>query len=338
MNEAMLAQLRCPITGQELEWIRSESVLVSADGATEYPIDSGIPLLFRPHEQRGYTKPERNVPDYSATINDNQFYDQIALNIDSLSYAPFMRGLVAASRADQLESFPHLRWCDTVSDVVSQLTCYEALGSMRGLRVAQLGGNGVHALKFVVAGAAEVWHITPSLEEAECCRRVAEQLGIARPWIVVGTGEELPLASETLDRIYLGGSLHHVDTELAAEVLASKLARGGVLAASDPFQTRLHAIGTKVLGKREVEVHCKPMTDERLAPIARVLDVTASRRNGPLVRYLSIAAEKAGLNGFHNWRRSLLLLEDRVVRRVPALASFGGSLALVAKREAPQDL
>lgn len=94
---------------------------------------------------------------------------------------------------------------------------------------------------------------------------LAQEFGVAdRLVAVVGVGEELPLAADTVDAIVAGGTLHHMVTSAASAEIHRVLAAGGRFAAYDPWRTPVYGIGTRVFGKREKEVHCRPLTDERL--------------------------------------------------------------------------
>ena len=83
--------------------------------------------------------------------------------------------------------------------------------------MAQIGGSGLHAVKMLLSGAAHAITITPFLQEAIVANQLADEFGQGSKHLaVLGLGEALPLATSSFDAIYLGGSLHHLDTEAAA--------------------------------------------------------------------------------------------------------------------------
>ena len=60
-------------------------------------------------------------------------------------------------------------------------------------------------------------------------------------------------------------------TELAMPEIARVLKPGGRFSAMDPWRAPLYAIGTKILGKREVNVYCRPLTQSACCSVVHQL-------------------------------------------------------------------
>ena len=104
-------------------------------------------------------------------------------------------------------------------------------------------------MKWLLAGAAEAWVMTPMLGEVYCSIALAKEAGVVdRLRCVVGVAEEIPLAGDMFDAIYSGGCVHHMTTELAMPEIARVLKSGGRFASADPWRAPLHSIGKKFLG------------------------------------------------------------------------------------------
>lgn len=62
-----------------------------------------------------------------------------------------------------------------------------------GARVAQVGGNGIHAVKLLLGGASAAWLVTPMIEEALFGVALAEASGVAERFrAVMAVAEEMP--------------------------------------------------------------------------------------------------------------------------------------------------
>src|SRR5258707_15333407 len=71
---------------------------------------------------------------------------------------------------DDRHTFPEPKevWIDCVPDCKAQYDASLHLGEIAGKRMLQLGGKGIHAVKFLLGGAAEAWVLTPMLGEIYC--------------------------------------------------------------------------------------------------------------------------------------------------------------------------
>ncbi|MGH9223612.1 MAG: hypothetical protein ACRD2W_07445, partial [Acidimicrobiales bacterium] len=194
----------------------------------------------------------------------------------------------------------------------------------------QLGGKGEQAVAFLLAGASEAWVVSPMVGELAYARVLARRFGVEdRLCVAAGVAEELPLRASWLDRIW-GKSMHHTVDELSYAQCARALRSGGRMAAVEPWHALLHTVGTRVLGKREREVHCRPMTYERLGPFHRAFPDAKSVRHGPLLRYPMVALEKFGVYLDLPTTLRLARLDDRIGSLLPGVRNPGSCVALLA--------
>src|SRR6185369_15696634 len=159
-------------------------------------------------------------------------------------------------------------WIDCVPDCKAQYNAYRYLGQIAGKRLLQLGGKGIHAVKWLLGGAAEAWVLTPMLGEVYCSVALAKEAGVLdRLRCVVGVAEEIPLAENSFDGAYSGGCVHHMATELALPEIRRVLKPGGRFSSTDPWRAPLYKIGITIFGKQERNVFCRPLTAARVAPL-----------------------------------------------------------------------
>lgn len=313
-------------------------VLLRQDLECAYPILDGIPVLLLPEalfpESAGRSFNLKDVR-WAEAYEEMEHYNARCA-VDAAKLGAGISPPVPVDAVDHASTFPyptHL-WLDAPHDACGQLDCYLHLGSIRGKRVAQLGGKGLHAVKFLLAGAAEAWLITPMHGECLFAMALARRFGVEdRLRCVAAVAEQIPLRSASLDAIFSGGCFHHIDAEHAAPELRRVLVSGGKFCALDPWKTLLHAVGTRILGKREVEVHCRPMNSVRLQPLYRSFEHVAIKQHGPVLRYLTIGACKL-LKKEMPIRIGFAIgqLEDQLFGRVPALRKRGGSVAILASK------
>ena len=175
--------------------------------------------------------------------------------------------------------------------------------------------------------------MSPMIGEARCAMALARAAGVAdRLRCVTGIAEELPFADASFDGVYSGGCVHHMATENALPEAARILRPGGAFAAVEPWRAPLHAIGTKVFGKRE-GVHCRPLTEQRLAPLRSSFANVRVVRHGTLTRYPLLALEKLGVHWTLPavWR--IHRVDDALCSLVPGLRKWGSCAALLATKE-----
>lgn len=316
------------------------SVLVREDLKTAYPVVDGIPVLLAPESLSASELPEFDLTDprYAEAYEEMEFYNTVASETlskleggDAWSILP--TEMAATEEEKRTFPAPWHRWIDAPHDSAAQWDAYRHLGSMDGKRVLQLGGSGTHAIKFAMAGAAEVWLATPMAGEAMFARALAESAGVGdRFRSLVAIAEELPLRSNSFDGIFAGGCLHHMLTELALPEAARILREGGKFSAAEPWRAPLYGIGTRILGKRE-DAYCRPLTAERLAPLDDAFARSSIIRHGTLTRYALIALGMFGLriNKYVQWY--IGKVDDAVCSILPGMRRFGSSIAVLAKKK-----
>src|SRR5262245_22488337 len=251
-------------------------MMVRSENACAYPVVDGIPILLAPEQVTPARRPQSfdlNDVKYAEAYEEMTHYNQVAKaeaaeirNSESYQVIePILR-----LPAEERHSFPEPKsaWVDSIADCKAQYEAYAYMGPVAGKRVLQLGGKGNHAVKWLLAGAAEAWVVTPMLGEVYCSIALAKEAGVVdRLRCVVGVAEEIPLIDNFIDAIYSGGCVHHMTTELALPEIARVLKSGGHFSCCDPWRAPLYALGTKVLGKREPNVFCRPLTTARVAPL-----------------------------------------------------------------------
>jgi uncharacterized protein YbaR (Trm112 family)/SAM-dependent methyltransferase len=270
------------------------TVLLREDQRCAYPVVDGIPVLLAPEMLT--TSPPRAFdlrdPRWAESYEEVDFYDEVATreasDIEVSPQCERARRIVdAGGGAKSRASYPDPVgvWLDATHECTAQREAYASLAPLAGKRILQLGGKGTHAVKFLLAGAAEAWTISPMIGEARCAMALARAIGVADHLrCVTGIGEELPFADAVFDAVYSGGCVHHMTTENALPEVARILRPGGVFAAVEPWRAPLYAIGTKVLGKRE-SVHCRPLTNERVAPLRSSFAKARVVQHGTFTRY-----------------------------------------------------
>ncbi len=227
---------------------------------------------------------------------------------------------------------PYDVWLHARMDLQSQWDCYSHIGPVKGQRVLQLGGSGHVLLVFLLAGAAEGLLLTPMLGEAEAAIAAATILGVAdRFRCLVAVAEEIPLASEYVDAAFSGGCVHHMRTEVAFPEIARVLRPGGRFAAIEPWRAPLYSVGTRLLGKREPNAFCRPITHARVAPLFGAFGKARYELHGTFTRYAMLGLQKFGVfTPLHRaWRVGRT--DDRVCSML-GLRRFGSGVALLATK------
>jgi uncharacterized protein YbaR (Trm112 family)/SAM-dependent methyltransferase len=312
-------------------------LMVRADNACAYPVVDGIPVLLAPEQITPSDRPQSfDLQDvkYAEAYQEMTHYNEIgkkeAAEIKKSQSYEVVEPVLKLS-PEERQSFPEPKaaWADCVPDCKAQYDAYAYLGSMPGKRVLQLGGKGIHAVKLLLAGAAEAWVMTPMLGEVYCSIALAKEAGVLdRLRCVVGVAEEIPLAENMFDAVYSGGCVHHMTTELAMPEIARVLKSGGRFSSFDPWRAPLYAIGTKILGKREVNVFCRPLTKARVAPLFTNFAKAEKVQYGSVVRYPVLALWKFGINTPFGAMWKLYKVDDALCACVPGLRNLGSSVAL----------
>ena len=257
-------------------------------------------------------------------------------DIATSEYGQIIAPLIKASR-EQIASFPDPRslWLDAVYDCAAQYDIYRHLAPLAGKTILQIGGAGMHAVKFLLAGAAEAWILSPMLGEIECAQALARMAGVEDRFnCAVGVAEELPFADGTFHGVYSGGCVHHMVTDVALPQIKRILAPGGRFGASDPWRTPLYGIGTRIFGRREDNVFCRPLTPERVRPLFLTFRGAEVVHHGAFTRHLLLAASKVGLPTSLETVFRINTTDDAIARLLPGCRTWGSSVALLAERTA----
>lgn len=319
----------------------TEIVLVREDRLVAYPVVGDIPILLIPESliiesnifeidlsHRKYKESYAEADFYSSEVNlaeDVEIFDEQIKKFQSHLELPNSMKV----------SFPEPKetWIDAVYDCVAQYEAYNFLNPIHENPVLQIGGKGLSALEFLAAGASSACLVTPFVTEAQYAKRLARALGLdARLQSIVGLAEELPLRTESVKRIYVGGSLHHMQPDLSAKQFQRVLTVGGRFAAVEPWRAPFYDIGTGIFGKREANAYCYPLTDDFMAAFSGEMSGVNVYHHGTLSRYLSLAVSKIGvkLNIRGSWR--IQSFDDLVIKEFTALRKHGSSVAILAEK------
>ncbi len=311
-------------------------VLLREDCLVAYPLIDDIPLLLAPEalgKRDGRIAYDLADPRYAEAYEEMEFYNQVATQeAEQIESSDAYTAVAPVYHADQgqLCSFPDPAgiWLDAVYDCAAQRDAYEHLAPLSGKRMLQLGGKGIHAVKFLLGGAEQVWVVSPMIGELRCALALAKAFGVAdRLRCVAAIAEELPLASDSFDAVYSGGCLHHMVLDLALTEIERILRKGGRFAAVDPWRTPLHTIGTRILGKRETSVHCRPLTKDRIKPLYRLFRQAQVVHHGTLTRYPLLALMKFGLPSTLSTARRANAIDDAICSWLPGMRNWGGSVS-----------
>jgi len=324
---------RCPLNGEPLE-VAGEQ-LVRADGAA-YPIREGFPVLMGPEIQNAEPPPKAGI--YAEAYAEMGFYNCYAEDLLSR----ILSGPLTATRAEGYQGlerlvhehscFPHENWLLSRMDVNAEWDCHQYIGAVTGKQVLQVGGSGVMALMFLMAGAEHAELLTPMLAEARIARALARKFGLAeRLNCTIGIAEQLPFPTDSFDVIYSSGCVHHMVTERAFGQFNRTLRSGGRFAAVEPWRAPLYALGTRVFGKREANPFCRPLTAERVAPLFTAFAHARGVQHGSLSRYAMLAIEKSGVRFPMSVAQSIGRADD-TVSSLCGLRRFGSSVALMASK------
>jgi len=323
----------CPLTREPL--VQLGEHLVRSDGAA-YPISEGFPVLLGPEVQRTQAPAKAGI--YAEAYAEMGFYNSYAEDL----LKKIRTGALAATGAEAIQAlerlshepsvFPHENWLVSRMDVNSEWDCYRHIGPVAGKSILQVGGTGTVALMLLMAGAANATVLTPMLAEARVSRALAEKLGLGeRLNCTIGIAEQLPFPEASFDVIFSGGCVHHMVTERAFSEFHRVLAKGGRFAASEPWRAPFYSIGTRLIGKREANPFCRPLTAERVAPLFTAFPDARCIQHGTLTRYPMLAAEKTGVRFPLQVAKTIGRVDD-AVSSLCGLRRFGSGVALLATK------
>lgn len=196
-----------------------------------------------------------------------------------------------------------------------------------------MGGKGIHAVKFLIGGAKEAWVISPMLGDAYFAIALAKAFNVAdRIYCAVSIAEELPFLANLFHAAYSGGCLHHLVTETALPEISRVLVEGGAFSAVDPWRAPLYAIGTRIFGKRETDVHCHPLTKQRIKPLTNAFKVSRIIQHGSLTRYPLLALNKLGLNFPLSLVWQINKIDDAICSCIPRMRAMGSSVVCLGRK------
>lgn len=328
----------------------TDTVLLRADGGCAYPVVDGIPMLLVPEQLSGpaagrefdladarYAEAYEEMPHYNAVaehrarlVADGSLAE---LRCDSAALTALDR--LARHPAARRTSFPEPRelWISAHFDTEAEYDAYRHLAPLAGKRALQVGGSGIAAIAFLLAGASEATLLTPMLGELRLARALARHYEVAdRLAVVGGVAEELPFPDGRFDVIYAGGCVHHMVTAVALPECARALADGGRFAAVEPWRAPGYRLGTSICGKRERDVHCRPLTADRTRPLYTAFSSARIVHHGTFTRYPLIALGKLGLRVATATAARIQRADDVVASRLPRARRAGSSVALLAAR------
>lgn len=321
-------------------------VMVRDDDGAAFPIVDGVPILLRPEMLTA----EVNVASidlwdmkYAEAYEEMDHYNAVAREEAELQGKPGSRFDPILSRVNEAspeikDSFPAPAeiWVDAVYDSAAQYDCYSRISSLEGKRILQLGGTGSHAVKFLIGGAAEAWAFSPMVGEQLCAHALASRWDVhERLRCVTGVAEELPFDDGSFDAVCAFGCVHHMVTELALAEAARVLKPGGVFVAAEPWKAPFYTIGTKILGKRETNVYCRPMVQQRVKPLFDQFVDASVVHHGALTRYGLLAMQKFGIGVGLKLALRIFRTDDWICSLVPPLRRMGSSIAMLGTKSSP---
>jgi SAM-dependent methyltransferase len=245
-----------------------------------------------------------SIPEDEAVFYENVSSDEVAqlasLNsIDDIARVSSALSFAALARIVRTKSHstlpdPKDLWCAATFECVAEYEAMKFVAPVRDKTILQLGGKGTEAVKFMLAGARAAYLVSPVESELRCAKELARLCGIEIE-CKLGLAEEIPFADESFDVVYTAGCAHHFKTDQAFPEIRRILRPGGRFAAIEPWRAPFYSIGIRVFGKREEEVHCRPLTNERLGNLSDYFGFHEVRQHGSITRYPMIAFGKLGL-------------------------------------------
>jgi uncharacterized protein YbaR (Trm112 family)/ubiquinone/menaquinone biosynthesis C-methylase UbiE len=327
----------------------TDPLLLREDEKAAYPIVGAVPVLLAPEiltapgDSRSF---DLSAPQYAEAYLEMAFYNEIGFkeaetlrqtgslvaNTDdeTMQHLERLRLRSAQERATFPE--PPAVWLHARMDLQSEWDCYRHIAPVKGQRVLQLGGSGKAVQALLLAGAAEALLLTPMAGEAQAATETAKLIGVAdRFRCLIAVAEEIPLADASVDVAYSGGCVHHMRTEIAFPEIARILRPGGRFAAIEPWLAPFYRVGTRLLGKREDNPFCSPITAARVAPLFAAFRDARYELHGTLTRYPMLGLEKFGLHTPLDRAWRIGSFDDRLCSLL-GLRRFGSGVALLARK------
>ena len=284
--------------------------------------------------------------DYDRIEKEIHAYDAMAVDRSRAEVGEFTRNSVGPALVARFlegevpRGFPRPipLWLDSIANPVTQLAAYDWLSPIDDRLFMQMGGAGSHAIKALIAGARRAVLITPSTEEGNFARSMAEHLGISRDLdVVIGIGEGLPIASDSVDRVFGGGTLHHIHLEQGLTELSRVLKPRGRAGFVEPrlnFVYRFFEFTRLRELVREKGSHCYPLDLSDVASVAVSNNFSRVEYNlaGGPARYVIVGLTRA-LNLRIPLSLSLMIqqIETRALNALQLRSMLGGMAVLLQK-------
>ena len=363
----IVAYLRCPVTGSSLKLVdvdrrhrtgfvctprkgnnikpivggATDRMLIPEDESFAYPIVDGIPVLLGPEKllpadrAAGHPILDLRDPIYAEAYEEMEFYNSPQAFPPRY---PIMGALTGYKDiASIAPSFPEpaYLWIDAPHESQAHLEAYRHLAPVAGKTVLQIGGSGSHAIKMLLAGAERGFLVTPMMSEARYAARLATDFGVRDRFApVLGVGEQIPFAADIVNLFFSFGCFHHMRWRYLGAELHRVLVKGGKFAGVDPYKTSLHTIGMKILGKRESQVYCRPITPKRLMEMKRWFPDMTVTQHGPLLRYMFLGLERLSMGRFTLSLSAMMKIMrlDNFLGRLAHLESCGGAVVIAGTK------
>lgn len=321
------------------------TVMLRDDHRCAYPVVNGIPVLVVPEQLLAETESARvgsvdiADPRYAESYDEMAHYNEVAQReAELIEASAAANGLsrVLELTPEQRLAFPEPRraWLDAAYEPVAQWEAFRHLAPLTGKTVLQVGGKGVHAVRFLLSGATQAWVMSPMVEELQHGRALARHMDLGDAYgCVAGLAEEMPFPDETFDAVYSESCVHHMVTDLAAAELRRILRPGGRFAAVEPWRAPFYKWGIKVFGKREKGVSCQPMTRDRAEPFREAFDDATVTHHGALTRYPLLAAAQMGLKLQPHQVFRITRIDDACCSPFRALRDTGSSTTIMGTRQ-----
>jgi uncharacterized protein YbaR (Trm112 family) len=314
-------------------------LLVRADGLAAYPIRQGIPILLGPEMlvPPGVLRAvDVRAVEYAEAYEEMAHYDHASeLEAHSVATSTSMQDLGPLCRLteSQRRGFPEPRdkWLDAKYELAAQWDAFRHLRPITGARVLQIGGKGLHAVKFLLAGADEAWVASPMLGELLFAQALARHCGVEdRLRCVAAVAEELPFRESAFDAIYSQGCVHHWKISEAMPECSRVLVSRGRFAAVEPWRGPLYGLGIKIFGKRDPGVQCQVLTAPRIEPHLGAFLTTDITHHGAISRYPLLALRRVGLRLTRAAVWNIGRWDDAIGSLLPSLREKGSSVAILA--------
>lgn len=264
--------------------------------------------------------------------------DEIA-HYDKTTQTPESVSALSAKVADARascsgEQLPLQAWLETRFDSVAQeQSVRHILPLVPDGRVVQVGGTGLTALKALIGGASQAVLVTPSQGELDLTRQVAAEFGLEERLVTIAAyGERMPIEDGSVDVVVSDASMHHTNVVEAMAEVHRVLRVGGRFGCFEPWRAPLYGVGTRVLGKRDPGVQCRPLDAARVKGLDEAFPGAEIAWHGAFTRYLMIGLSKLGLGVPRSVAHRVTVVDDAIARWVPSTRRLASSVSITATK------